>query len=104
MDHNSSDDSKEFQQNRLQEISNLNNQFRNLLNQEKLKLKQVHLLLNKRDLWVNEKEEKREILNNWFIEEVNRWNTGSFANYVTSDCYSNRINSDLNELIKNLKI
>lgn len=103
-DHNSSEDRIPINDDRLREISNLNNQFRNLFNQYDLKLNQIHLVLNKKDLWIKESEENIERLEKWFEKEITRWDTGSFAKFVSSSHHSNKISKDLNLLISKLKI
>ncbi len=103
-DHNLQENDIKINDDRLRDVSNLNNQFRNLFNQNGIKLEQIHLILNKKDLWIKEDDLNKEKLKEWFDEEIKRWNTGSYSRFVTSDQHSNKINEDLNHLISKLKI
>ena len=103
-DHNESNSSRNILDSRLRDLSILNNQFRNLFNQHNLKMKQIHLLLNKKDLWENVVEVEKQKLNEWFENECNRWKHGNFAEQISFNHHSNLLVEDVNNLINELNI
>lgn len=101
-DHNFSDKIAKVDDDRLREISNLNNQLRNFMNLNDIKVKKMFLLLNKEDLWTKNLDSDRIELQKWFLTEVDRWKNSGFAYSSSLEYFSNRNIDNLNSLIQKL--
>ena len=104
LDHNQHENRLDIDDKRLQENSAQNNQFRNLFSQSNLKLEQIHVVLNKKDLWSQLNASEVEKLLEWNSEEVKRWKDGNFAKIVTESRHSNINSNDTVELLENLDL
>ena len=98
LDHNAGSSEKVILKERLYKHEEYLKQLQEYLKEEVVDIfKQIHFVLNKRDLW--EDSSDKQMLLDWFNQIVNNWTTSNFSKKVTSSHHSNIYTHDINILM-----
>ncbi len=98
LDHTASNIGDSLDNERLKKHEEYLNQLGAYLKDEQIhNLKQIHFVLNKKDLWNSSAD--KQTLTNWFDNIVNIWHGKNFSRKVTYSYHSNILASDITDLM-----
>lgn len=104
LDHNHNDQLPTIDNSRLALQSDYNYQYCNQIKSRKKPIKQVHLLLNKNDMWKHNDEQSKSVIINWFNNESEVFNSLDLCERTTFQYHSNFDQTSVNNLLEHISI
>ncbi|ETD79719.1 hypothetical protein U716_14920 [Rhodobacter capsulatus B6] len=101
LDHNSSDDDRSFDEDRVAKHNEFLEQVSNSISMYRTeKLRKIMFLWNKRDLWQQSDSEELARFKSFTENVFNKWRQSNFANSVVQQPHSNEDASDVSFVMR----